>query len=137
MVKNCPEHFIWSMQVENVKNASELHSRQLRFWTQRSRKCSQNFFCNLARRKLPRCVWTSQQTTSFLDTNILAFCLELFSVNLAGRERPKCVWTSQQTAPFCKVYKKVLDAFSRFFCPKVKLFAIGFRHILDVLCLQG
>jgi len=42
------------MQGKNVKNASELHSRQLRFWMQKSRKCAHNFFCNLAMWKLPR-----------------------------------------------------------------------------------
>jgi len=35
-----------------------------------------------------------------------------------------------------QVKKKVLDAFSQFFRPKVKLFAVGLRRILDVLRLQ-
>jgi len=39
------------MQGENVKNASELHSKQLRFWTQKSRKCAQSFFCKPCRQR--------------------------------------------------------------------------------------
>ena len=33
--------------------------------------------------------------------------------------------------------EKVLGAYSRFLCPKMKLFAVKFGHILKVLCLQG
>jgi len=58
------------------------------------------FSVNLARQKLPRCVWTSQKTTSLQDTYIVTLRPELFSVNFAGRELPKCIWTSQQTASF-------------------------------------
>jgi len=39
------------MQGENVKNASEFHNKQLHFWTQKSRKCAQNFFCKSSKAK--------------------------------------------------------------------------------------
>ena len=58
------------------------------------------FYIKHARRKRPKCVWTSQQTAAFLDTCIVKLRPELFSVNLAGRELPKCVWTLEQTASF-------------------------------------
>jgi len=37
----------------------------------------------------------------------------------------------------CQLDKKVLGAFSQFVRPKTKLFALKFRRILEVLCLQG
>jgi len=37
----------------------------------------------------------------------------------------------------CQLDKKVLGAFSRFLRPKTKLFAVKFRRILEVICLQG
>jgi len=37
----------------------------------------------------------------------------------------------------CQLDKKVLGTFSRFLRLKTKLFAIKFRHFLEVLCLQG
>jgi len=39
------------MQDENVKNASQLHGKQLRFWTQKSRKCARTFFCKPCKTK--------------------------------------------------------------------------------------
>ena len=36
----------------------------------------------------------------------------------------------------CKLKKKVLGAFSRFLRPKTMVFAVKFRRILEVLCLQ-
>jgi len=35
-----------------------------------------------------------------------------------------------------KFTEKVLDKFSRFVCPKMKLFAVRFRRILQAFCLQ-
>jgi len=58
---------------------------------------SRNFFANLGGGELPKCVWISQQTVSFLDAQIVELRPEL-SVKLAGRELPKCVWISRQTA---------------------------------------
>jgi len=37
----------------------------------------------------------------------------------------------------CKLYKTFLCAFSRFFRPQTKQFAVKLRRILEVLCLQG
>jgi len=39
------------MQDENVKNACELHSKQLRFSTQKLGKFAQNFFCKPCKAK--------------------------------------------------------------------------------------
>ena len=38
---------------------------------------------------------------------------------------------------FARFMKKVLGAFSRFMCPKMKLFPAKFRHILEVYTLRG
>jgi len=35
------------LQAENFQNASEVHGKYLRVWTQKSRKCAQNFFFDL------------------------------------------------------------------------------------------
>ena len=51
IVKMRPEHFIQSMQGKNVKNVSELRSKQLCFWMQKSRKCAENFFCKPCKAK--------------------------------------------------------------------------------------
>ena len=37
----------------------------------------------------------------------------------------------------CQLGKKVVGAFSRFLPQKTKLFAVKFKRILEVLCLQG
>jgi len=59
------------LQAKNFQNASELLGNQLRLWMQQSRKCARTFVIYLARWKLPKCVWTSQETTSFMDTWIV------------------------------------------------------------------
>jgi len=41
-----------------------------------------------------------------------------------------------ESSPLARFTKKFLGAFSRFMCPKTKLFAVKFRRILEVLCLQ-
>jgi len=45
------------LDADNSKNASELHGKQLSdFETQKSGKCAQNFFINLASGEFPKCV---------------------------------------------------------------------------------
>jgi len=44
IVKLGPELHPWKLRAENFQKASELHGKQLRFRTQKSRKCTQNFF---------------------------------------------------------------------------------------------
>ena len=46
-------------------------------------------------------------------------------------------WDAFWTFFPCKLYKTFLGAFSRFLCPQMKLFAVKFRRILEVLRLQG
>jgi len=45
-------------------------------------KWAHNFFINLTSRNLPKCVWTSRQTASLLDTLIMKLHPELFLQNL-------------------------------------------------------
>ena len=54
----------------------------------------------LAGRNLPKCVWISRQTASFLDAQIGKMRPELFFTKLERRKGPKCDWTSQQAASF-------------------------------------
>jgi len=51
IVKMRPERFLQNLQAENFQNASELHGKQLRFWTHNSWNCAQNFFCKTCRQK--------------------------------------------------------------------------------------
>jgi len=46
------------------------------------------------------------------------------------------VETHFESSPLARVTKKFMGAFSRFMCPKTKLFAVNFRRILEVLCMQ-
>jgi len=59
--------------------------------------------------------------------------------NLCVQKWSGLLWSSDtfwNFSPF-KLYKKSsLSAFSRFMLPKMKLFAVEFRHILEVLCLR-
>ena len=41
--ENASITFLWTLQAEDFKNASELHGKQLRFWTQKSRQCAKSF----------------------------------------------------------------------------------------------
>ena len=47
------------------------------------------------------------------------------------------VQTHFESSPLAMFTKKFLGAFSRFMCPKTKLFAVKFRRILDVVRIQG
>ena len=40
---------LWTLEAENFENASELHGKQLRFWTHKLWNCAQNFFCERCR----------------------------------------------------------------------------------------
>ena len=72
-------------------------------------------------------------------------CLQFLQKKLWAQFHELCVqkrscllWSSDafwKFSPF-KLYKNVLGAFSRFAGPKMKLFAVEFRCILEVLCLQ-
>jgi len=46
------------LEADISKNASELHCKQLCFEMEKSGKCTQNFFINLASGEFPKCVWT-------------------------------------------------------------------------------
>ena len=61
--------------------------------------------------------------------HFLDFCVQ---------KRSCLLWSSDAFLTFspCMLYKKVLGVFSRFMRPKMKLFAMEFRHILEVLCLR-
>ena len=96
-----PEFFSSTSQSKNFKNVPELHGKQLRFWTHKSQKCTQNFFYKAF----------MARTNSKMRLNFIAnrFIFEhtnrwivpkTFSVKLAGKERPKCACTWQQTASF-------------------------------------
>jgi len=52
-----PKHFckLWSRITQNL---SKLHGKQLCCETQKSGKCAQNFFINLATGEFPKYVWT-------------------------------------------------------------------------------
>jgi len=49
--KNAPRTFLQTLQVENFQNASELHSKQFRFWMHKSWKHAQNFFWKPCKRR--------------------------------------------------------------------------------------
>jgi len=54
--ENAPKTFLEILEADNTKHASELHSKQLCFETQKSGKCAQNFFINFASREFPKCL---------------------------------------------------------------------------------
>jgi len=58
---------------------------------------------------------------------------------LCVQKRSCWPWNSDAFRTFsaCKVYKKVLGAYSRYMRPKTKRFAVKFRRILDVFVLRG
>ena len=45
--ENAPKTLLLTLKAQNSKNVSELHGKQLRFWTYKSWKCARNFFINL------------------------------------------------------------------------------------------
>ena len=47
------------------------------------------------------------------------------------------VQTHFSSSPFAKFTTKVLGAFSSDLCPKMKMFAVKFRRMLDIFALQG
>jgi len=62
-----PRTFSCTSQCENFQNASELHVKQLRFWTHNSRNCTQNFFYKSCRRRTSKMRLNFRQTASFLE----------------------------------------------------------------------
>ena len=92
--KNASRTIFVNLARRKLPNASELHSKHFRFWTHKSWKCAQNFFCKPCKQR------TSKMRLNF-TLNIFVFgrinrenAPRTFSVNLASGELPKCVWTS-------------------------------------------
>jgi len=85
-----PKLFSQTFQSNYFQNASELHSKQLRFWTQKSRKCAQNFFHK------PRIAKTSKMHPNFTANCFVLKCKNreivprTLSVKLSSRELPEC-----------------------------------------------
>jgi len=75
--ENAPKTFSVNLVGRELPKCVRTHSKQLRFWTQKSRKYAHNFCIKFARRKLPKSVWTSWQTASFVDTKIVIMRTEL------------------------------------------------------------
>ena len=95
--ENVPTTFLSILQAETFQNTSELHSKQLRFWTHKLWDSAQNFFCKACRQiTCKMCVNFSANSYVFGHINRENLS-RTFSVNLGGRELPKCVWTSLQT----------------------------------------
>ena len=57
----------------------------------------------------------------------------------ASNNEAVCCWVQAHfgSSPHSRFTKKFLVAFSQFLRPKTKVFAVEFRRILEVLCLQG
>jgi len=97
--ENAPATFSSILQAESLQNGSELHSKQLRFWTHKSWKFVQKFLCKPWR-------WRTSKTRLNFTANSFIFgrtnrgIAPRTSVKLAGRELPKCVWISGKTASF-------------------------------------
>jgi len=114
IVKMCPE-LLSILQAETFQKESELHSKQLRFWTHKLWNCTQNFFCKTCQ-KITCKMCVNFTANSFVFEHINRENLpRTFSVNLGGGELPKCVWTSQQTTSFldAKIGKMRPELFSQ------------------------
>jgi len=48
-LENAPTTFFMKLEKQKFQNASELQSKQLRFWTHKSWNCAHNFFCKPCR----------------------------------------------------------------------------------------
>jgi len=73
-----PELFPLTSSGENFQNACEFKSKQLHFWTQKSRKYAHILFMKLARGKRLKSVWTSWHTDSCLEAKIVKIRPEIF-----------------------------------------------------------
>jgi len=56
IMKMLPKVFSINLASENIQNASELHSKQLRFWMQNCENVPRTFFENLVSGELPKFV---------------------------------------------------------------------------------
>ena len=95
-----PQHFLYNLHVQNFQNASEFHGKQLRFWTHKLRKCTQNFVykaCKARTSKIRLNITANRFVFGHTNRGIAP---RTFSVKRAGRELPECVWISRQTALF-------------------------------------
>jgi len=98
--ENAPTTFLSILQAESLQNGSELHSKQVRFWTQKSWNCAQNLFCKTCRQR------RSEMRLNFTANSFVFGRINrenaprTFYIKHARRKRQKCVWTSQQTASF-------------------------------------
>ena len=100
--ENAPRCFSVKLANRNFQNASELHSKQLCFWTHESWKCAQDFCVT--------CKWrTFKMRPNFMPNSCVHGHINRenapirFSVKLASTDLQKYVWTSQQTASFLDV----------------------------------
>jgi len=85
----------------------------------------------------PVCHEVQTDFGSFLRASFEKSYGRIFSIFASKNEAVCCcVQMYFGNCRFARYMKKVLGAFSRFMRPKTKRFAVKFRRILEVLCLQ-
>jgi len=102
--ENAPRTFFVKLASGEITKCVWIHSKHLHVWMQKSWRCAlfvnlarqnepelyskqlhlnresspRTLFVNLPRWKLPKYVWTSEQTSLFLDAEVVKMCLALF-----------------------------------------------------------
>jgi len=99
--------FLQTLQAENFQNASQLHGKQLRFWTYKSWNCSQNLFCKPCKRSTSKVRLHFAANSFDLGHVNREIAPKTFSANLGSGELPKCVSTSRQTFIFGRINREI------------------------------
>jgi len=96
------------------------------------------YFLNLWIQKRSCLPWSSDTFWKFSLCKVYEKSSGHIITICASKNETVCrkVQTHFGSSPRPRFTEKVLDKFSRFMCPKTKLFAVKFTHILHAICLQ-
>ena len=123
--ENAPTTFLSILQEESLQNGSELHSRQLRFWTHINREnLSRNFSVNLRGGEFPKYVWTFYMLwpeNGFNCENMSRTSLKkIFKLSFVKFSPVKKIASKK-----CKCrFSKLLSAGVQKRCPKCRFFGL-------------
>jgi len=79
------------LESENFQNVPEIHSKQLRFRTHKSGKCTQNFFYKACKAKTSKLRLNFTANSFVFGRTNREIAPRTFSVNLAGKDLPESV----------------------------------------------
>jgi len=126
----CPKMKLFPAKFGRISEVFTLRGIQRKFWAHYHDLCVQ---------KRNSLAWCSDAFGNFSACKVYAKSSGWNLTIYASKNEAVCCEVDTHFGSFLRAsfIKTFLSAFSHFLCPQTKLFAVKFRRILEVLCLQG